>query len=97
MANSKISKADKQWLKLAKAEIPNVHFHNNEETTIAFRDNPNCNTVEFALSVASPDEVKFRRKVGEYYAMDRMICGNTVKMKRKDFREMMYSCYDYFW
>ena len=96
MANSKISKSDKQWLKLAKAENPGVEFHTNEETTVAFRDNPNCNTVEFALSVASPDEQKFRRKVGEFYAMERMVNGSTVKMKREDFYFMLENRYD-FW
>lgn len=95
MANSKIGAVQKSWLKSFKVARPNVCFHNNEETTIAFQDNANCNTVEFALSVMSPDENKFRRKVGEYCAMDRFENGATVKMKRVDFYEMMENLYSW--
>ena len=78
-----------------KEEKPMIQLHNNGETTIAFWDKPNCNTVEFALSVMSPDEVKFRRKVGEFWAMDRFDAGQTVKMKRVDFYEMMENLYSW--
>ena len=59
----------------------------NGETTIAFRDRGN--TVEFALAVMSPDEKKFRAKVGEYHALMAFDCGCTVKMARDDFHAML--------
>lgn len=33
-----------------------------------------------SVSVCSPDETKFRRKVGEFYALDKLFAGECVKM-----------------
>ena len=65
----------------------NVKVLNNGQTTIAYREF--ANTVEFALAVSSPDEKKFRAKVGEYYARNRMEYNETVKMATYDFYHMM--------
>jgi len=91
-SNSKIDSHQKQYLKSIKAEMPDVKLANNGETTIAYK--PRGNTVEFALSVMSPDEKKFRRKVGEYYAMCYFENGQTVKMATSDFVNMMYFVFD---
>lgn len=58
----------------------------NGATTIVYK----CrgNTTEFAMSVASPDETQFRRKVGEFYALRRFQEGETVKMLNSDFADL---------
>lgn len=64
------------------------HVVNDGITTIAYTQiSPNL--VEFTTSICSPDEIKFRRKVGEYYALKRFEEGLTVKMVRQDFLDMM--------
>ena len=95
MANSKLDSYDRELLNNIKCENPALMFHNNEETTIVFKDRANYNTIEFALSVMSPYEKKFRRKVGEFYAADRFLLGQTVKMKRSDFFTMLENLYDF--
>ena len=59
----------------------------NDGTTIAFIERGN--TVEFSLSVCSPDEKKFRAKVGEYHALMAFEHGETVKMRTVDFFDML--------
>jgi hypothetical protein len=87
MANTKLDSFDKQYLKDLREIQQAYKVENNGETTVVYRD---CsNTVEFSLSVASPDEQKFRRKVGEFYARIRMNAGETVKMKTSDFYYML--------
>jgi hypothetical protein len=72
-----------------------IQVLNNGETTIAFR--PMGNTVEFSLSVMGPDERKFRRKVGEYYALLRFFhSGETVKMKQEDFEVMCEEVFEFY-
>ena len=58
----------------------------DNKTTMAFM--PKGNTVEFALSVMSDNEKKFRPKVGEYMARSRFENGATVKMRTHDFYAM---------
>jgi hypothetical protein len=60
---------------------------NNGETTIAYKERGNI--VEFSMSVMSPNEKKFRRKVGEYFALIRFDLNQTVKMSRHDFFYML--------
>lgn len=69
-----------------RARDEGVTLAHNGQTTTAFL--PLGNTVKFALSVASPDEVKFRRKVGEYHALERFYGGQTVKMLEGEFCSM---------
>ena len=65
-----------------------VKIAHNGETTIAFKENGN--TVEFALSVMSPNEKKFRPKVGEYLARYRFENMETVKMAEHNFYEFLF-------
>lgn len=87
LSNTKLGKFDKEILRAMKDENPKITLSNNMETTIAFKES--INTVEFALSVMSPNEKKFRRKVGEYWAMIRFNEGVTVKMAKHDFYVLM--------
>ena len=96
MANTKLTRDEKSDLATLKMDNPTINFYTNEETTVAFKANPNCNTVEFSLSVKSPDEVKFRRKVGEYIAIERFLNGHTVKMGKANFYKML-EAFDSFW
>lgn len=58
----------------------------NGVTTLVFKHRGH--TVEFSMSVTSPDETKFRRKVGEFLALQRFENGETVKMATSDFISM---------
>ena len=86
-ANTKLNAGQKEFLKTIKARNPKVTLCNNGQTTIAYMDRGN--TVEFSLSVAAPTEKKFRRKVGEYFALLRFNDQETVKMASIDFHHMM--------
>lgn len=58
----------------------------NGVTTLVYADKGN--TMEFSISVTSPEESKFRHKVGEFYALCRFSDGKTVKMLVGDFWKM---------
>jgi hypothetical protein len=91
MANTKLTPDQKNALKEMKE--PGffgvgvcVDVKQAGDTTIAWVDRGN--TVEFALSVMSPDEQKNRAKVGTYHALARFYDGFTVKMAKRDFEQM---------
>jgi hypothetical protein len=87
-ANTKLTTNQKLHLAEMKRNNPDVTLVDNMQTTVAYRELGN--TVEFALSVMSDNEKKFRRKVGEYHAMYRFsYLENTVKMARDDFFYML--------
>lgn len=78
-SNTKLSKAEKATLKDFKANMPkNMAFGFCVETTVLVEVNKNV--VRFSTSVAGPDEVKIRRKVGQYHAMLRWGNGETAIM-----------------
>jgi hypothetical protein len=58
----------------------------NGVTTIVFKHRGH--TVEFSMAVASPEETKFRRKVGQYLALQRFENCGTVIMATPDFLDM---------
>ena len=85
-SNSKLTPNQKICLKTVLRPMQarkGIRLARNETTTMAFMERGN--TVEFSLSVASPDEMKFRRKVGDFWALTRFDCGETVKMGKEDF------------
>lgn len=89
MANTKLNEFEKQLRKEDKAQAvtDNIQVMNlDDKTVMAYKVWPN--TVEFSLSVMSPDEQKFRVKVGEYLALRKFLFGETVKMARYDFEIM---------
>lgn len=90
-SNTKLFNCEKKALAAMREGQKNVNIVNDEKTTIAYREF--ANTVEFALAVSSPGEEKFRAKVGEYYARNRMDNGKTVKMDTLDFFAMLETVY----
>ena len=84
--NTKLTVAQKSRLKEYKEFSP-ATLMDNGETVIAFQEKGN--TVEFALSIMSPNEKKFRRKVGQYHALERFTFDYVVKMKKEDFYIML--------
>lgn len=94
-ANTKLTPEQKAIFKELREvmENKNVRVVNlDNKTTMAFL--PKGNTVEFALSVMAPTEKKFRRKVGEFYAMQKFYNGETVKMSEFDFAVMCECVWD---
>lgn len=66
-SNTKLSPIEKQDLRDFKAEMPkNMAFGQSGRVTVLAQITGNV--VRFSTSVASPDEKKFRHKVGQYHA-----------------------------
>ena len=75
-SNSKISKSQKAELKEFKQQNPDVAFAQFGHTTVLV-NRTGATMGEFTASVASRDEQKLRRKVGEYHAMSRFQYGTA--------------------
>ena len=75
-SNSKISKAQKANLKQFKRMNPKVAFAQYGWATVLVSQT-GVNMGEFTTAIASRDEQKVRRKVGEYYAMERLAYGTA--------------------
>ena len=75
-SNSKISKAQKAELKQFKRLNPDVAFAQFGHVTVLV-NRTGVDMGEFTTSVASMDEQKLRRKVGEYHAMVRLAWGTA--------------------
>lgn len=94
VSNTKLNAKTKSILKDMKIEAKNMGITvvNNGETTFAYQ--LKGNTVKFSTSVSSPDENKFRRKVGEYLAIERLMWDNKcVVMNVIDFESMLESIF----
>ncbi len=87
-SNTKLSAVQKEILAEYKADYPNVFFATDCVTTFAYEYKGN--TVRFSTSVMSPNEKKFRRKVGEYHAMMNLVDNDRfVHMSVHDFQNML--------
>lgn len=88
-SNTKLTAHQKELFKGMKADanIDGIKLVNNGETTIAYI--VRGNSVEFATASASPDEQKFRRKVGEFHALVRFYNDRTGKVGRETFQNIL--------
>ena len=86
-SNSKLSLSQKIDLRALKSDVPGVQFTMMGKTTIAFVRKGNL--VKFATAICGDNEKKNRPKVGQYYAIDRFISGETVKMPFYQFETML--------
>ena len=69
-SNTKLTPMEKEDLRDFKAEMPkNMAFGQSGRVTVLAQITGNV--VKFSTAVASPDEKKIRRKVGQYHAADR--------------------------
>ena len=69
-SNTKLDSVQKEILRDFKAEMPkNMAFGQSGRVTVLAQITGNV--VKFSTAVASPDEKKIRRKVGQYHAADR--------------------------
>lgn len=95
MANTKLTDYQKAQLAGLAMDAENMGIqvlNLDDKSTIAYK--LRGNTVEFAMSVMSPDEKKFRRKVGKYLALRKFFLGNTVCMAVFDFELMCETVWD---
>lgn len=93
MSNSKLAldeKADRKTLlkQLHGAGGEVYSFLSMGVTVLVCPSMPEGKMGVFAVSICSPDEIKFRRKVGEYRALCRWVDGNTQPLSM---RENMYA------
>lgn len=85
MSDSKLTFAQKQFRKTFIATNPDVQFFSFPDTgvTVAIRATGQS-MGEFSVSIVSDSELKFRRKVGEYYAAMRMASSQVLPVKLYD-------------
>ena len=76
MSNSKLSKSQKAELKQFKQQNPDIAFAEFGFVTVLV-NRTGATMGEFTTAVASLDEQKLRRKVGEYHAMVRFQYGTA--------------------
>lgn len=72
-SNTKLAKPQKQWLKEARVTQPanfKVFHYPENRVTIGVKYTPGHNAAWVFVSLASPDEKKFRAKVGEYFVRE---------------------------
>jgi len=94
-SNSKLTAAQKSDLKISKKNNPNVKFFSFPDlkaTVAIMRTGPSMGV--FSVSIASDSERKFRRKVGEHIAMDRMFNGESLPVKLGTDSELEYIAND---
>ena len=72
-SNTKLDKFHKNLLPELRAENPRVQVAHFKHLRITIAYTRGLNATKFATSVASPDEKKFRRKLGEYNAVTRLV------------------------
>ena len=78
-SNSKLNKAQKQKLKAFKAANPKAIFTSFANgVTLLSVANSSYSGGQFSVSIASPNEKKLRRKVGEFHAAMRFECGESL-------------------
>lgn len=90
-SNTKLTKAQKQALKKFKKNNPNVEFFSFpvSYSTVAIQEEfPGSKMWKVSVSYASQNERKFRVKVGEYHAMERMKYSEFVKVPRDNYSSM---------
>lgn len=68
-SNSKLTQEQKGHRKTMLAVLPGVATLANDGARLTILAVPDGSVTRVFSSVASPDEQKFRRKVGEYYAL----------------------------
>ena len=91
MANTKICKISKNILKTFKENNPTAVFYNDAQgaTVLELPEFPGSKMKMVAVSFASEDEIKLRKKVGEYKAMEKFENGEFIKVPQ-DF-DLLYS------
>lgn len=73
-SNTKLTKEQKAILKDMKREYPHVQFASDGQKLVcAFY--PVGDNIRFAFAIKSDNEQKFRRKVGEMVAMEKVLPG----------------------
>jgi len=85
MSNSKLSSIEKserkEFLGLLHSRGGAIVTSEDGRVTVAFEPEfKGSRMLRVGVSVASPDEQKIRRKVGEYHALDNLFSGATVKL-----------------
>ena len=90
-SNTKLTKDQKQQLRDMVADHPTVRFATDYDSVVcAFA--LHGNVMRFAFSVKSPNEQKFRMKVGKLRAMEKLLWeGEFTILPEAHFFEMLYS------
>lgn len=87
LSNTKLDSFQKDTLKFMRVNNPDVQFAHIGQTTFAYQILGNL--VEFATAICSDGEIKNRKKVGKFHALERFENALTVKMLHTDFDFMI--------
>jgi len=96
-SNSKLTAEQKIILRdmLEEAQLNDITVVNLDNVTTMAYQNRGDN-VRFSLCVMSSNEKKFRAKVGEYHALERLLYSDQfVTMRRIDFQIVCEAVWDY--
>lgn len=89
LSNTRLTEAEKFELRdLREMQEDMIVVHNGYDTVIVAKNTGNV--VKFATAVKSPDEKKFRRKVGEYLARMHFENSETVQFSVGEFNEFCH-------
>lgn len=86
-SNSKLTVAEKEILREMRKSDSVYVLTDNRSVVIAYADAGN-GLIKFATSIKSPDEKKFRFKVGDYHARTRLDCGEFAILPDATFVNM---------
>ena len=82
-SNTKLFPEQKQYVKDFEWENPTAGFFNNGETTVLIKPEFKGSRMWIvSMSTMSPDEKKFRKYVGRYFALSNMENGQYVLMNK---------------
>ena len=81
-SNTKLFPEQKQYVKDFENQDNGFFFHNNETTVLVKPEFNGSRMFIVSMSTMSPDEKKFRKYVGRYFALSNMENGQYVLMNK---------------
>ena len=91
-SNTKLFPEQKQYVKDFEWENPTASFYDNEEVTVLVKPEFKGSRMYIvSMSTMSPDEKKFRKYVGRYFALSNMENGQCVLMNYNTVRNFLDS------
>jgi len=93
VSNTKLSTEQKAFVKQYCKDNDTIQFFFNDEVTIMVKpDFKGSRMFVVSMSTMSPDEKKFRKSVGKYYAITTMENGQYVLMNYFTIRNFLMDC-----
>lgn len=89
VSNTKLTLTQKQYIKRYE-KVNTVYFFNNGKITLMVKPEfNNSRMLAVSISTMAPDENKFRKSVGKYFAINNFENGQYVLMSRETLFDFM--------